>query len=223
MSPEGPCERLCGRVLLANIGAGGERKWRADDATASQRAEQAGNRAQASRKGLLLLRAGRQAGFRSGNPAAHQGSGHPAGVEEGVDLAASERPHPGRRRRRRRAPAVPLPLRLAGRTRRGEVRPGAGTFDAASRLPRRDRQRPCAPGLDPQAGAGARAAPARPWLLPAGGEQYAEEHESYGLSTLLCEHVVVRRDAVEFDFPARAGFVAPWKSRTPTWSARCVR
>lgn len=39
----------------------------------------------------------------------------------------------------------------------------------------------------------------------AGGEQYAEENESYGLSTLLCEHVVVRRDAVEFDFPAKSG------------------
>ncbi len=39
----------------------------------------------------------------------------------------------------------------------------------------------------------------------AGGEQYADEHESYGLSTLLCEHVVVRRDAVEFDFPAKSG------------------
>lgn len=39
----------------------------------------------------------------------------------------------------------------------------------------------------------------------AGGEQYAEEHESYGLSTLLCEHVVVRRNAVEFDFPAKSG------------------
>ncbi|ORB73264.1 DNA topoisomerase IB [Mycobacterium scrofulaceum] len=39
----------------------------------------------------------------------------------------------------------------------------------------------------------------------AGGEQYAEEHESYGLATLLCEHVVVRRHAVEFDFPAKSG------------------
>ncbi|OSC25139.1 DNA topoisomerase [Mycobacterium vulneris] len=39
----------------------------------------------------------------------------------------------------------------------------------------------------------------------AGGEQYAEENESYGLSTLLCEHVVVRRDAVDFDFPAKSG------------------
>ena len=39
----------------------------------------------------------------------------------------------------------------------------------------------------------------------AGGEQYAEEHESYGLATLLCSHVTVRRDAVEFDFPAKSG------------------
>ena len=39
----------------------------------------------------------------------------------------------------------------------------------------------------------------------AGGEQYAEENESHGLATLLCEHVVVRRDAVAFDFPAKSG------------------
>jgi DNA topoisomerase-1 len=39
----------------------------------------------------------------------------------------------------------------------------------------------------------------------AGGERYAEEHESYGLATLLCEHVTVRRDVVNFDFPAKSG------------------
>ncbi|GLE54292.1 DNA topoisomerase IB [Mycobacterium montefiorense] len=39
----------------------------------------------------------------------------------------------------------------------------------------------------------------------AGGEQYADEHESYGLSTLLCEHVTLRGDAVAFDFPAKSG------------------
>jgi DNA topoisomerase I len=39
----------------------------------------------------------------------------------------------------------------------------------------------------------------------AGGEEYAEEHESYGIATLLCEHVTVRRDAVEFDYPAKSG------------------
>jgi DNA topoisomerase-1 len=39
----------------------------------------------------------------------------------------------------------------------------------------------------------------------AGGEQYAEENNSYGIATLLCEHVTVRRDAVEFDYPAKSG------------------
>lgn len=39
----------------------------------------------------------------------------------------------------------------------------------------------------------------------AGGERYVEENESYGLSTLLCEHVTVNRDAVTFDFPAKSG------------------
>src|SRR3984893_9180471 len=39
----------------------------------------------------------------------------------------------------------------------------------------------------------------------AGGEQYAEENESYGLATLLCSHVTVHRNAVEFDFPAKSG------------------
>lgn len=39
----------------------------------------------------------------------------------------------------------------------------------------------------------------------AGGEQYAEENESYGMATLLCSHVTVRRHAVEFDFPAKSG------------------
>ncbi|MDT5017351.1 MAG: topoisomerase [Mycobacterium sp.] len=39
----------------------------------------------------------------------------------------------------------------------------------------------------------------------AGGEQYAEENNSYGISTLLCEHVVLQKQAVEFDYPAKSG------------------
>ncbi|OBF29781.1 DNA topoisomerase IB [Mycobacterium sp. ACS4331] len=39
----------------------------------------------------------------------------------------------------------------------------------------------------------------------AGGDQYAEENESYGLATLLCEHVDVRGSAVVFDYPAKSG------------------
>ncbi|KUI39837.1 DNA topoisomerase IB [Mycobacterium sp. GA-2829] len=39
----------------------------------------------------------------------------------------------------------------------------------------------------------------------AGGEQYAEENNSFGIATLLCEHVSLQRQAVEFDYPAKSG------------------
>ena len=39
----------------------------------------------------------------------------------------------------------------------------------------------------------------------AGGEQYAEENNSYGIATLLCEHVALNKEAVEFDYPAKSG------------------
>jgi DNA topoisomerase I len=39
----------------------------------------------------------------------------------------------------------------------------------------------------------------------AGGEEYAQENGSYGLATLLRDHVRVRRDSVEFDYPAKSG------------------
>ena len=38
-----------------------------------------------------------------------------------------------------------------------------------------------------------------------GSEQYAEENNSFGLATLLCEHVTLERSAVEFDYPAKSG------------------
>lgn len=39
----------------------------------------------------------------------------------------------------------------------------------------------------------------------AGGEEYVDENGSYGLSTLLREHVHLKRDCVEFDYPAKSG------------------
>jgi DNA topoisomerase-1 len=39
----------------------------------------------------------------------------------------------------------------------------------------------------------------------AGGEQYADEHNSFGIATLLCEHVTLQKEAVEFDYPAKSG------------------
>jgi DNA topoisomerase I len=38
-----------------------------------------------------------------------------------------------------------------------------------------------------------------------GSEQYAEENNSFGVATLLCEHVTLRHEAVEFDYPAKSG------------------
>jgi len=38
-----------------------------------------------------------------------------------------------------------------------------------------------------------------------GGEQYAEENESYGISTLMREHVSLSGGAVDFDYPAKSG------------------
>jgi DNA topoisomerase-1 len=39
----------------------------------------------------------------------------------------------------------------------------------------------------------------------AGGEQYAEENESYGIATLLCNHVSLKSGTVAFDYPAKSG------------------
>lgn len=39
----------------------------------------------------------------------------------------------------------------------------------------------------------------------AGSEQYAEENNSFGIATLLCEHITVHGQGVEFDYPAKSG------------------
>jgi DNA topoisomerase I len=39
----------------------------------------------------------------------------------------------------------------------------------------------------------------------AGSEQYVEENNSFGIATLLCEHVTLLGEAVEFDYPAKSG------------------
>jgi DNA topoisomerase I len=42
-------------------------------------------------------------------------------------------------------------------------------------------------------------------FLRVGGEQYADENSSYGLATLLREHVTLLRGAIVFDYPAKSG------------------
>ena len=46
--------------------------------------------------------------------------------------------------------------------------------------------------------------------LRVGSERYADEHGSYGLSTLLAAHATVRGDEVLLDFPAKSG--KEWRS-----------
>lgn len=56
----------------------------------------------------------------------------------------------------------------------------------------------------------------------AGSEQYAEENNSFGIATLLCEHVTVQRNAIEFDFPAKSGVRRTLTIDEPT-AVRSVR
>jgi DNA topoisomerase I len=56
----------------------------------------------------------------------------------------------------------------------------------------------------------------------AGGEQYAEENESYGIATLRCEHVNVNGEAVSFDYPAKSGVQRRLEIDDPE-AARAVR
>lgn len=58
----------------------------------------------------------------------------------------------------------------------------------------------------------------------AGGEQYAEENNSFGISTLLCEHVTLQKQAVEFDFPAKSGVRRTLLLDDPevVWSVRAL-
>ena len=39
----------------------------------------------------------------------------------------------------------------------------------------------------------------------AGGEQYADENNSFGIATLRCDHVTLQRQTIEFDYPAKSG------------------
>lgn len=46
--------------------------------------------------------------------------------------------------------------------------------------------------------------------LRVGSERYADEHGSYGLSTLLCAHAIIDGDEVRLDFPGKSG--REWRS-----------
>ncbi len=45
----------------------------------------------------------------------------------------------------------------------------------------------------------------------AGNDSYAQDNNSYGIATLLREHVTVRGDTVAFDYPAKSGVQRTWQ------------
>ena len=49
-----------------------------------------------------------------------------------------------------------------------------------------------------------------------GSEDYAERNESYGLTTMLREHVTVGDSELVFDFPAKSGSGGSRRSPTAT-------
>ena len=99
---------------------------------------------------------------------------------------------------------------------------GTATGGGAARpaeVRRDDRLRPRAAGHAPEGGgldlqrdgmgrgraSRLRPAAARHRLLPCGREDYAVENETYGLATILKEHVAGGADSVTFDYPAKGG------------------
>ena len=53
-----------------------------------------------------------------------------------------------------------------------------------------------------------------------GSEDYAEQNQSYGLATLLKEHVTLNGTRMRFDFPAKSG---QQRDQIDRRSARCCR
>ena len=128
-----------------------------------------------------------------------------AGLARGVDLQRPRRPHPGDRPRRSRAQAVPLPRALA---------PAGGAAQVRVHARIRREPSPLAAGGEegprPRGNARERALACAVRLLDLGffrigGEEYAETNESYGVATVLREHVSIEGEEVVFDFPAKGG------------------
>ena len=147
--------------------------------------------------------------------AADRRAGDPAGMGGGVDLPGSARAPAGDRARRGRAQAVPLPRALARPPRppTSSIRwspsaPACRVCAAASRASCARRR-----GAD----ACRRVALERELVLACavrlldlgffriGSEDYAERNESYGLTTMLREHVTIEGGELIFDFPAKSG------------------
>jgi DNA topoisomerase-1 len=60
-------------------------------------------------------------------------------------------------------------------------------------------------------------------LIRVGNDQYARTNESYGLTTLLCEHVDVQGNHVRFDFRAKSGQEREYELRHPRLARQLLK
>ena len=129
-----------------------------------------------------------------------------SGLDGRLDMPHSQRPHSGHRDRRRRQAPVSLPRRLAAASRNAEkfVR----IVEFASRLPEL-REHVAAdlelPGLPRQRVLALGLRLLDLGMFRIGGEEYAEDHETYGVATVEKRHVQIRQGIAYFDYPAKSG------------------
>src|SRR3954465_10547820 len=135
-----------------------------------------------------------------------------------MDPRGAQRAHPGPRHRRGRSPPVPLSRRLAAQPRPREARedarvrssapPRSGTHAGPPpHPPARERMRAAVarPKLDRERVLGGAARLLDLGFFRIGSEEYAETNQSYGLATMLREHVTCSKGVVTFDYIAKSG------------------
>ena len=128
----------------------------------------------------------------------------------------AERPHPSHRHGRGRPTAVPLSRRLAHPPGPGEIRAGPGVRRGVASSPSEGRG-----ATWPRRGSGRnRVLAAIVRLLDVGffrigGEEYAAEHETFGVASLRKEHVTIRDDVMIFDYPAKGSIERALEIRDP--------
>ena len=166
------------------------------------------SRACAAGRGFVYRDVRRRADRGRGDAGADPRAGDPAGLEGGLDLPRPARAHPGDRDRRRRA-ASSTSTTSAGSSAqaRAQVRGDARVRRrAAAAAPRRDRATCAARGCRASGRWPARCACSTSASSAIGGEDYAEENESYGAGDGPPRARLDRAASeVVFDFPAKSG------------------
>jgi DNA topoisomerase-1 len=146
----------------------------------------------------------------------HQGPGHPAGLDRGLDLPLLAGPHPGDRPRPEGPQAIPLSRGLAARPRRHEVRPDdrlrPRPAQAAGKRVEADLARR---GLPREKVVAAVVRLMELTLIRIGNEEYAQANKSFGLTTLRDRHAKLSSVGGTFQFKGKSGKVHATGFRDP--------